>query len=66
MSAKKPKQETEKDGFLEVLEQGVRDVLKDKETTPAEKMAAINAGSKLLAIRHKITDGNDDSFFGSR
>lgn len=50
--------------FLQVLEKGIRDVLKSKASTPAEKIQAINAGSRLMAIRHKVGGGEDDNFFG--
>lgn len=48
---------------MTVLEQGVRNVLRDKEATASEKLAAVNAGAKLLAIRHKIAGGDEDNFF---
>ena len=59
------KQQATNDGdFLKLLEAGVRDVLRDKEAKRSDKLKAVEIGSKLLAIRHKI-DGGDDagSFF---
>ena len=50
--------------FLRMLEQGVRAVMRDKDADRAEKLQAINAGAKLLAIRHKI-EGNDGAGFFS-
>lgn len=54
--------------FLETLEKGVREVLSGKGATPEQKIQAINAGSKLLQIKHKITGMKDDdtSFFGGK
>lgn len=60
----KPKE----DKFFKLLEDGVRDVLKSPEASPADKLKAIDTGAKLLAIRHKIdtSEGGDgsSSFFG--
>lgn len=53
--------------LLDVLDQGVRDVLANDKASAAEKVNAINAGTKLLQIKHKINLGDDDgSFFGGR
>ena len=51
--------------FLQLLEKGVRDVLSDKDARRSDKLKAVEIGSKLLAIRHKIDggDGSDGSFF---
>ena len=51
------------DKFLGILEGGVKAVLKDKDASAAERVAAITAGAKLLAIRHKISGADEDSFF---
>jgi hypothetical protein len=52
------------DDFLGVLEQGVRDVLKDEKAKVADKLKALDAGAKLLMVRHKIEGGSaDGSFF---
>ncbi len=56
-----PVDESEK--FLGILEGGVKAVLKDKDASAAERVAAITAGAKLLAIRHKISGEDQDSFF---
>ena len=54
------------DDFLGVLEQGVRDVLKDEKAKVADKLKALDAGAKLLMVRHKIEGGTaDGSFFTS-
>ena len=50
--------------FMAVLEQGVRDVLKNRKASAADKLAAVTAGTKLLAIRHKIDGGDEKGFFG--
>lgn len=51
--------------FMKVLETGIRDVLENKESTAKERMDAVNAGTKLLLIKHKISDAGDEagSFF---
>jgi hypothetical protein len=49
--------------FLETLERGVREVLRAENSTTAERIAAINAGSKLLMIRHKISETDESEFF---
>lgn len=48
---------------MTALEDGVRKVLANKRATPGERVAAITAGAKLLAIRHKITGGDEKGFF---
>lgn len=52
-----------KDDFLDVLEQGVRDVLKDGNADAKDRMKAIEVGGKLVAIRAKISDEDKGSFF---
>ena len=54
---------TEKSDFQDVLEQGVRGVLGNRKATASEKLQAVAAGVKLLAIRYKISGGEEDSFF---
>ena len=49
--------------FMACLEKGVRDVLGKKSSTASEKLAAVTAGTKLLAIRHRITGGEEENFF---
>ena len=52
------------DDFLTLLEKGVRDVMADKKATPGDKLKAIEAGAKLLGIKHKISgSGDGDSYF---
>lgn len=53
----------EKSDFQDVLEQGVRGVLGNRKATASEKLQAVAAGVKLLAIRHKISGGDDSGFF---
>lgn len=53
------------DEFLKELENGVREILKNRKSSKADKLSAINAGVKVAQMRHKITGGSDDSgFFG--
>ena len=49
--------------FLATLEEGVRRVLADPESKPAERIAAIAAGAKLLMIAYKISETDEASFF---
>lgn len=49
--------------FMAILEAGVTKVLENRKATAAERMAAVNAGVKLLAIRHKIEGSEDSDFF---
>lgn len=53
------------DNFLAALEKGVRTVLEDSQSTVKERMEAINAGTKLMQMKHKIGDSDDEpgSFF---
>jgi hypothetical protein len=58
--AKPPKGEKD---LSEVLEASIRAVLKDKSTKPSDRLKAIEAGAKLLMIRHKISGAGDDGNF---
>ncbi len=49
--------------FVRLLERGIRDVLKNKDVLPADKLKAIEVGAKIAAIQHKISSGDDDAFF---
>ncbi len=49
--------------LIDVLDQGVRDVLADTKATAKDKVDAVNAGAKLLMIKHKISLGEDDGTF---
>lgn len=53
------------DDFMSILESGIKDVLKDKKSSAKERMDAVNAGTKLMLIKHKISDTGDEagSFF---
>jgi hypothetical protein len=51
------------DEFLKVLMDGVKKVLDNRKTTPAERMSAVQAGVKLLAIRHRIKGDDTKGFF---
>jgi hypothetical protein len=47
--------------FLTRLEQAVEEVLKtDSTATPGERIKAIEAGAKLLQIKHKISTGGEE------
>ena len=62
--ANKPEQANgDSDEFLKVLMDGVRKVLDNRKATPAERMAAVTAGVKLLAIRHRISGSDERGFF---
>jgi hypothetical protein len=47
------------DLFLNELEAAIRLILCSKKSTRVDKLSAVNAGVKLLAIRHKINGGDD-------
>lgn len=49
--------------LMKVLEDGVRKILKDRESSNSDRLSAINAGTRLLAIRHKIVGGGDEEGF---
>jgi hypothetical protein len=49
--------------FLRLLERNVKSVLLDDDASTENRLAAINAGAKLLAIRHKIEAGDSSGFF---
>lgn len=54
--------------FLKILEDGIKDVLSNKDTSPKERISAIEAGAKLMQIKHKIDgdEGGASSFFNRR
>ncbi len=53
------------DEFLTELENGVRSILRNRKSSKADKLSAINAGVKIAAIKHKIGGGDDkEGFFG--
>lgn len=54
---------SEDDKFLKLLEDGVKKVLSDPASKPGERLQAVQAGAKLLAIRHKIGGGDEKGFF---
>jgi hypothetical protein len=51
------------DTLMATLEQGIRAVLKDKDASTSERLQAITAGAKLLAVRHKLEGGDEGGFF---
>jgi hypothetical protein len=51
------------DTFLKELEAGVREIIKSRKSSKADKLSAINAGVKIAAIKHKITGGDDGKGF---
>jgi hypothetical protein len=56
------------DGFLGQLQKSVQTILDDPKTKTADRLKAIEAGAKLLTIRHRLEGGEggqDGSFFGS-
>ena len=55
---------TRKDeAFLDALEDGILKVMKAKKATVAEKIAAINAGTRVAAIRHRVNGSEPDTGF---
>lgn len=50
---------TDDDDFLASLQKGVKAVLENKESKPADIIAAITAGTKILQTKHKIKDDDD-------
>lgn len=53
--------------LMKACEQGIRAVLADNRCKPSERMQAIQAGIRLLQVRHKIEGEADGtgSFFKS-
>lgn len=49
--------------FLTELENGVLDILNNKKSSKSDKLSAINAGTRLAAIRFKISGGDGDKGF---
>lgn len=59
------KDTAKEDELLNDLEIAVKKIVKGGKTSMENKLAAINAGVRLLAIRHKINGGpQDEGFFG--
>ncbi len=53
------------DDFLIELEKGVLAIIRNKKSSKADKLAAINAGVRLAGIKHKVSGGDqDEGFFG--
>jgi hypothetical protein len=55
--------EADSGDFLSTLEKGVRTVLGNQKAEASEIVAAVNAGAKLLMIKHKISGGDEKGFF---
>lgn len=51
------------ESFIRLLERGIRDLLKSRDTPAADRLKAIEVGAKLAAIQHKIKGGGDDESF---
>lgn len=49
--------------FLHSLEDGVAAILANPKATLAERLKAIEVGSRLLMVKNKIGDGDSGSFF---
>jgi hypothetical protein len=58
-----PSKTEQTDEFLAVLEESVKKVLANRKATSSERMAAVNAGLKLIAIKYKIEGNEDKGFF---
>lgn len=56
---------SKKDGFLTLLERQIREILRDKELSSVDRLKAVEAGARLLQVRHKIEGGEqiDGAFF---
>lgn len=54
-----------KDDFFETLEGAVRSIISNTDSSIAEKMQAIKAGTDLLKIKHKVGDGDGGNKPGS-
>jgi hypothetical protein len=50
--------------FLNDLEKAIRKILKAQKSSPTEKLAAINCGVRLSAIRHRISSSGEDEAKG--
>jgi hypothetical protein len=57
----KPKKEDE--DFLTFLQVQIRGVLDGSDASPAERIKAIEMGTKLELARHKIKGGSEGGFF---
>lgn len=59
---------SDRDEFYESMQTALQDVLKNKKSTIAQKMAAVTAGTKLLMVKNKLKDPDDEnkSFFGAK
>jgi hypothetical protein len=53
----------EDDPFLDDLQAAVRKILKSNKASKADQIAAVNAGIKIAAIKHKISGGDEKGFF---
>jgi hypothetical protein len=49
------------DVLLTALEVAALKIMKSNKSTTAEKLSAINAGTRIAAIKHRVSGGNDDS-----
>jgi hypothetical protein len=49
--------------FLSNLEKAVEAVLNDDRASPADRVKAIEAGARLLAIKHKVGGSDEKSYF---
>jgi hypothetical protein len=49
--------------FLSNLEKAVEAVLNDESASPADRIKAIEAGTRLLAIKHKVGVTDEKSYF---
>ncbi len=56
----KPKSEA---SLLDTLEKAIRDVISAKDASISEKLQAITAGTKVIAIKHKLEASEDSGFF---
>jgi hypothetical protein len=64
------RQNAKDNSFLNGLEKAVTDILGNEKTKTADRLKAIEAGAKLLTIRHRIegmgTGDDGTNFFGTQ
>jgi hypothetical protein len=51
------------DQFLDFLEEGIKKIVLSRKSSTAEKIAAINAGHRVAAMRYKVAGGDPETGF---
>lgn len=52
-----------REGLMREIEESIRAVLRDEGLEPAEKVKAIEAATRYLAIKHKVAPPEEEHFF---